>query len=171
MAFINKHSRYILLIIVLILLVIGLYFITSKKAESPVVDGDNGTLVLLTSEVTGNKDDLVSFSVKAGSDVSGVLYLTGSIKNAYFFEGNIKVDLLDANKNIMKSGFGTATTEWTTTDPVSFTSTIDSTGLIGAGYILIQNDDPSGGEGGPAKKIFIPIFFKNIPTATSSVKL
>ena len=168
MAFINKNSRYILLIIVLILLVIGLYFITSKKAESPVVDGDKGTLVLPAPEITGNKDDLVNFSVKPGDSVSGILYLTGSVKNAYFFEGNIKVDLLDTNKNIMKSGFGTATTEWTTTDPVSFTSTIDSTGLIGPGFILIQNDDPSGGEGGPAKQIFIPVVFTNIPTATSS---
>jgi hypothetical protein len=170
MAFINKHSRYILLVIVLFLLVIGLYFITSKKAESPVTDASKGGLVLPAREITGNKDDLVSFSVNAGSDVSGILYLTGSVKNAYFFEGNIKVDLLDANKNIMKSGFGTATTEWTTTDPVSFTSTIDSTGLIGAGYILIQNDDPSGGEGGPSKQIFIPVVFKNIPTATSSTQ-
>lgn len=147
------------------LIVIGLYFIVGKKAESPVV---NMTPVVKISEITGNKEDLVSFSVNAGSDVSGILYLTGSVKNGYFFEGNIKVDLLDANKNIMKSGFGTATTEWTTTDPVSFTSTIDSTGLIGPGYILIQNDDPSGGEGNPAKQIFIPVVFKNIPTATSS---
>ena len=165
MIFSNDKPKYILLIVILILIVIGLYFITGKKAESPIV---KVIPIVKIPEILGNKDDLVSFSVKPGDNVSGVLYLMGSVKNSYFFEGNIRVFLLGPEKNIMKSGFGTATTEWTTTDPVSFTLTIDSTGLIGPGYILIQNDDPSSGEGGPAKQIFIPVNFKNIPTSTSN---
>jgi len=144
----NKSSRYILLIIVLILIVLGLYFITSKKVESPVIN-----------------NDLVSFSVKAGDKVSGLLNLSGSVKGGYFFEGNIKIFLLDSKQNILKSGFGTATTDWMTTDPVSFTASIDSTGLNEAGFILIQNDDPSDGEGGVAKKILIPVMFNKLPAS------
>lgn len=169
MSFINKNSRYILLIIVLILIVLGLYFLASKKAESPVINNESDNVII--SEILGNKDDLVSFSVKPDSEVSGILNLVGSVKGAYFFEANIRIFLLDSKQNILKSGFGTATTDWMTAEPVSFTSSIDSTGINGPGFILIQNDDPSDGEGGPAKKILIPVVFNNDNQKMMSVKL
>lgn len=106
-----------------------------------------------------NKDDLVEFSIEPGSVVSGEMIVTGTVKNAYFFEANILISLLDANQNVLKRGFGTATTDWMTTGPVSFTANIDATDLTGAGYIEIRNDDPSDGEAGPAKIILIPVVF------------
>lgn len=157
----------LLAIIVFLIIAGGLYFYTHNKVEAPiVVDGDKGSL-----EATGNKDDLVSFSVGTGDEVSGILNLSGAVKGGYFFEGNILISLLDSKYNVLKSGFGTATTNWMTADPVSFTSSIDSTGLNGYGYILIQNDDPSDGEGGPAKKILIPVIFNNTNQKTMSVKV
>ena len=155
----NKGSfvMKVILGVVLILVIFGgIYLYTNKKADAPVVVAPENNL-----EILGNKEDLVSFSVEPGDKVSGILNLSGSIKNAYFFEANIGISLLDENKNVLKEGYGTATTDWMTTEPVSFTTTIDATGLSGKGYILIQNDDPSGGEGGPAKKIFIPVVFEN----------
>lgn len=163
----NKWSfatKVVLGIVLIVVILGGIYLYTSKKVDAPVVDENN-------SEVLGNKEDLVSFSVKAGDTVSGMLNLSGSVKNAYFFEGNILISLLDSNQNVLKQGYGTATTDWMTTEPISFTSSIDSTGLNGSGFILIQNDDPSDGEGGPAKKIFIPVIFYNINKETMSVKL
>lgn len=154
-------------IIVFLVVVGGIYIYSNKKVEAPIVVGGDKTNL----EITGNKDDLVSFSVKPGDEVSGILNLIGSVKGGYFFEGNIKIFLLDSNQNVLKSGFGTATTEWTTADPVSFTSSIDSTGLNGTGFILIQNDDPSDGEGGVAKKILIPVIFNNTAQKTMNVKL
>lgn len=152
----NGFIVAILLGLIALIVIVGvLYFYSSKKVDAPIVDNN-----IINTEILGNKDDLVSFSVQPGDTVSGLLNLSGSVKNAYFFEANIRVILLDASQNILKEGFGTATTDWMTVDPVSFTSTIDATGFSGAGYILIQNDDPSDGEGGPAKKIFIPVIFQ-----------
>jgi spore germination protein GerM len=160
----------IVAIIVFLIIVGGIYIYSQKKVEAPIVNNEENIIVKST-EVLGNKEDLVSFSVKGGDSVSGVLNLTGTVKNAYFFEGNIIVDLLDANQNILKKGNGMAKTEWMTKDPVSFVSTIDTTGLNGNGYILVQNDDPSGGEGGPAKKILIPVVFNNEDKNMMSIKL
>ena len=153
----NKGSFIIkaILGIVLVLVILGgIYLYTNKKVDAPVIEENN-------LEILGNKEDLVSFSVKPGETVSGILNLSGSVRNAYFFEGNIGIDLLDANKNLLKQGNGTATSDWMTVEPVSFTATIDSTGLSGKGYIAIREDDPSGGEGGIPSEILIPVVFEN----------
>lgn len=160
----------VIIAMIAFLIVIGvLYIYNNKEVEAPIIKEEN--IKLNNTEITGNKEDLVSFSVKAGDSVSGVLSLTGAVKNAYFFEGNIIVKLLDENQNVLKSGFGIATTDWMTSLPVSFTSTIDTIGLNGSGYILIENDDPSSGEGGPAKKILIPVIFDNEDVETMNIKL
>ena len=95
--------------------------------------------------IFGNKDDLISFSVLPGQKVFGVMNFIGSIKNSYFFEGNININILDVNQKLLLKGNGTATTKWTTVGPVSFTTTIDFTLLPkGLAYIQIKNDNPSG---------------------------
>jgi hypothetical protein len=147
--------KIILGVVLILVIFVAIYLYTTKKADTPEVLVPKNNL-----EILGNKEDLISFSVKPGDTVSKILSLIGSVQGYYYSEGNILIKLLDENQNILKEGNGTATTEWMTSDPVSFTATIDSTGLDGKGYILIQNDDPSGGEGGPAKKIFIPVVFK-----------
>ncbi len=71
--------------------------------------------------------------------------VSGIVKNAYFFEGNILLNVLDQNKNVLKTGHGSAITDWMTSGPVSFQGIIDTLGLpTGAAYIEIRNDNPSG---------------------------
>lgn len=108
-------------------------------------------------EIEGNIYDLVSFSVKPGDTVSGVLNFSGAVKGAYFFEGNIGINVLDVNKKILKQGYAMSTTDWMTAEPVSFSGTIDLTGLpAGLGYIQITNDNVSGLPEND-KFIYIPI--------------
>lgn len=163
----NKKNIALIISAIIASLIIGLsfYFYNNKNLVL------NERINLEKVGIIGNKEDLVSLSVNPGDTVSGIIDLSGSIKNAYFFEGNIKIKLLDSNQNVLKSGFGTAKTDWMTVEPVSFSSLIDSTELSGPGYILIQKDDPSDGEGGPAKKILIPVFFGNENHNTMSIKL
>lgn len=145
----------LLSIIVVLAIIGGLYFYKNNKAEAPIINNENNL------EILGDKEDLVSLSLNPGDTVSGILDLSGSVKGGYFFEGNILINLLDSNKNILEKDHGTATTDWMTVEPVSFTATIDSTAINGNGYIEIVEDDPSDGEGGPAKKILIPVVFEN----------
>lgn len=146
--------------IILFILILSLGFLVFNFYSKKNIEKED-KVYKSSLEVSGpNKDDLIEFSVKPGSTVSGKMTVTGTVKNAYFFEANISINLLDANQNVLKAGYGTATTDWMTTGPVSFTANIDATGLSGFGYIEIQNDDPSDGEGGPAKIILIPVIFQ-----------
>ena len=115
-------------------------------------------------QIEGNKEDLVSFSIKPGQEVSGKMKVTGVLQGGYFFEGNLPVSILDADKVITKygPGHGQATTDWMTSGPVSFEVNFDFSVIPkGKAYIKLTQDDPSGGANGfiPAY-IIIPIVIK-----------
>lgn len=89
--------------------------------------------------------DLVSFSVAPNSKVKGFVAFQGVIKGAYFFEANILVNILDANKKILREGHAMATDDWMTVGPVSFEGKLDFNGLPkGEAFIQIHNDNASG---------------------------
>lgn len=107
-----------------------------------------------------NDSDLISFSIKHGQEVSGIMKVKGEIKGGYFFEGNILINVLDANKKVIKQGNAMATTEWMTVEPVTFETNIDFAGFPkGKAYIEIHNDNASGLPEND-KSILIPIVIK-----------
>ncbi len=119
------------------------------------------------SVVEGNKEDLVSFSIKPGQDVSGKVSFTGAIKGGYFFEGNFGLGALDSDKKDFKIVYDVtkeATSDWMTSGPVSIEGSIDFTNLPkGKAYIAITADDPrDASERGDSKikKILIPVIIK-----------
>ena len=133
-------SSTVVILIVVLLLIGGAYYLGTRSDRPPQNNGGGNT----AREIEGNTNDLVAFSVSPGDKVSGILSFSGTVKNAYFFEANIGVNILDENKKLLKAGHGTATTEWMTSEPVSFSGSIDLSGLTpGPGYIQIQNDNPS----------------------------
>ena len=96
------------------------------------------------TKLLGNVDDLVSFSTWPGEKVHGLVSYHGVIKGAYFFEANIVINILDANKKLLKGSNAMATGEWMTSGPVSFEGKIDFTALPkGPAYFEIHNDNPS----------------------------
>ena len=114
------------------------------KVNVPVEKTVEKTIENSVPQILGNKEDLVSFSILPGEKVFGVMNFTGSLRGAYFFEGNIGVNVLDMDKKIMQAGHGTATTPWMTTEPVSFETTLDFTLLPkGPAFIEISKDNPS----------------------------
>lgn len=124
------------------LIVLGGIYLLQKKSEvlAPEDSGQN----ISERMIEGNFADLVSFSILPNSKVSGVVSYNGSIKGAYFFEGNILINVLDNNKNLLLGGYTMATSEWMTVEPVSFEGNIDFTNLPkGPAYIEIHNDNPS----------------------------
>jgi hypothetical protein len=154
----------IILLIILLVIAVGVFVFNKPKTENPPE-------VITQNEILGNKEDLVSSSISAGDTIGGFVNLSATVKNGYFFEGNILINLLDSKGDILKQGHGNATSDWMTSEPVSFEALIDATGLSGDGYIEIKQDDPSDGEGGPAKKILIPVTFEEQEQKTMSVKL
>ncbi len=157
--FFGSKLNTVLLLILIILMFFAIKVMLQNKEEylTPL---DNKTDTPVARQVSGNKDDLVYFSIAPESKVSGVVSYKGSVKGAYFFEANIRINVLDANKNVLKKGNATATTDWMTVEPVSFEGSIDFTGLPkGPGFIQIQNDNPSDNREFD-KFIFIPVIIE-----------
>lgn len=140
-AFRKSSSQGSIAVVVVILAIVGIigalvWYLSHEPMPAPTPQ--------IHAAGKASTTDLVSFSIHPGETVSGVMSATGSIKGAYFFEGNILVNIVDANEVILRAGHGTATTDWMTNEPVSFSTDLDFTGLLpGAAFIAIQNDNPS----------------------------
>jgi hypothetical protein len=77
--------------------------------------------------------------------VHGILSYRGVIKGAYFFEANILINVIDANKKLILQSNAMAKTDWMTAGPVDFEGNIDFTKLPkGEAFIQIHNDNASG---------------------------
>jgi hypothetical protein len=143
-----------ILLIFLIVIVIVAIVLTSKK-NLPFSSNNNTDKL----EILGNKENLLSFSIVPGMSISGEIAYIGNIEGGYFFEGNILINILNKNKEIIKESFANATFDWMTSGPVAFQGFLDVSNLEkGPAFVQILQDDPSGGESGlPARQILIPI--------------
>lgn len=157
--FFGSKLNTVLLLILIILMIVALRFMYKNNETYMPYLSEDQEMEIPENPILGNRDDLVFLSIVPNTKVSGVLNLEGEVKGGYFFEGNILVNILDKDKNILREEHGTATTDWMTVEPVSFTAKIDLSGLEkGTAYLEIKQDDPSGGESGkPIKSILIPI--------------
>ncbi len=150
--FFGSKLNTVLLLVLIVLMVIAIrimlrnekmYFPEFNK-NSPVVDTTMPS-IQNKDKILGNKDDLVSFSIWPSTKVHGILSYRGTIKGGYFFEANILINILDANKKVLKQSNAVAKTEWATAGPVDFEGNIDFTGLPkGPAYFEIHNDNASG---------------------------
>ncbi|PIZ87091.1 hypothetical protein COX93_02190 [Candidatus Nomurabacteria bacterium CG_4_10_14_0_2_um_filter_30_12] len=110
-----------------------------------------------------SNSDLISFSILPNQKVSGKMKAVGQLKGGYFFEGNLPISILDANKQKTSygPGYGQATSDSYTSGPVSFEVNFDfSTIPVGNYYIKMTQNDPRNIEerkGAVPKEIFIPI--------------
>lgn len=168
--FFGSYLNSVLLLVLIILMIVALRFMYKTDTLVPPQFQENNVVntidksmpkVADKSQILGNKDDLVSFSISPNDKLHGVVSYRGTVSGGYFFEGNILINILDSNKKVLKNSNAMATSDWMTSGPVDFEGNIDFTvAYKGKGFLEIQNDDPSGGEGGPAKKILIPIIIE-----------
>ena len=152
----NKKPKIIIIavIIVLCLLFVIIFMIEGNIQSKKLIDD---SVPQINTEILGNKGDLVSLSIVPGQRVSGTLSVTGTVKGAYFFEANIVLNIIDMNKNILVRSHGNATTDWMTSEPVSFKGAIDLSEVAkGPAYLEIHNDNASGLPEND-KSILIPI--------------
>lgn len=172
--FFGSKTNGVLLLILIGLMIIALVWMWQDRQKYLPMLEENKTQEIAGEDVVteknfqieGNKEDLISFSITPGQEVSGKTTVTGTVQGGYFFEGNILINILDANKVVIPYGprFANATTDWMTSGPVSFSFDIDFTSIQkGDAYIQIMQDDPrdeSERGGYQVKKILIPIVIK-----------
>lgn len=141
-------NKYILIFLITVVVVGGFLFVKNKNFFKNVP---------VNTEILGNKEDLVSFSILPGSKVHGIMSYRGSVKNGYFFEANILVGITDVNKNMILQSNAHATSDWMTSEPVNFEGYIDFSIIPkGPAYLEIHNDNASALPEND-KKILIPV--------------
>ena len=159
----TKFGKLLVIVGCLVFLGVVVFFLQMTPATTVIEDNLNPNLINnynTNREMLGNTADLINFSILPNTKVSGIVSYKGSIKGAYFFEANIQINILDANKNVLKNSNATATTNWMTVEPVEFEGNIDFTGLPkGQAYFEIHNDNASGLPEND-KSILIPIIIE-----------
>lgn len=166
--FFGSKLNSVLLLILIILMSLALRImyknqavyvdpLLGKNTEEKIQDSEK----IDTSMMTGNTEDLLSFSIASGAKMpKGILSYRGELKGAWFFEGNIGIAILDKNKKLLKQDHAISTTDWMTAGPVSFEGNIDFMGLpAGPAYFEISNDNPSDRRD-LDKSILIPIILQ-----------
>lgn len=138
----------ILLIVIILLIITGVFLILENNISQPDNisngSGQNGGTQVDKREILGNKDDLLFFSISPNEKVKGKISYKGAVEGGYFFEANILINVLDANKTRILQGNTMATSDWMTSGPVLFEGELDFTPLPkGPAYIEIHNDNPS----------------------------
>ena len=161
--FFGSKLNTVLLFVLIILMVVAIrMMLQNKELYLPILsqNQEQTSVDKNDSQISGNKDDLVSFSILPNSKVHGVVSYQGIVKGGYFFEGNILINILDINKNFLKKSHANATTDWMTAGPVNFEGNIDfSLFQKGPAYLEIHNDNASGLPEHD-KSIFIPIIIE-----------
>src|SRR3990167_7675159 len=93
----NNLTKIVIGLLAVVIIFLG-YLSFSKNKD--LINNTNLDLI------SGNKEDLLSFSIIPEQKVFGKMLVTGSIQGGYFFEGNLPVTILDSNKNPTSYGPG-----------------------------------------------------------------
>lgn len=140
----NKNTKIIFVILFTLIFSVLAYLYGSGRSGAHLIPARQDPVVP-ASDILGNKQDLISFSILSHSKMHGIVSYRGIITGGYFFEANILINILDTNKNILKASNAMATSDWMTAEPVNFEGNIDFTGLpAGSAYFEIHNDNASG---------------------------
>lgn len=78
--------------------------------------------------------------------ISSPITITGFVPQGWMFEGVFPIKILDENKKLIKqaSAKELVAGSWTSENPIEFTSTITFSTVATKGYIVLENDNPSG---------------------------
>lgn len=90
------------------------------------------------------KSDVVVISPKRGRRVTSPLTVNAKARGNWFFEGQIPVQLVDEEGNVIATAIGQVDGGWMTMELVKFTATLTFETTANRGYVVIKKDNPSG---------------------------
>ncbi|MDB5254381.1 MAG: hypothetical protein JWL80_447 [Parcubacteria group bacterium] len=152
-----------LVIVVVILGALLLFFMKVKPAAAPVEPVPVATSTPVVT-ATSTPESIIKVTLpKDNAVISSPVSVEGTARGNWFFEGSAPVYVIDSRGLDLGEGHIQATGEWMTTDFVPFKGTITfrfpPRGSGTAGYLIFENDNPSGD---PARKLTfkVPVTFK-----------
>lgn len=127
MDFIAKYKKTIVIVALIVIALVAIF--AYRGGNMPV--GEDAEVVIEVPTL--------------GQTVSSPLTVRGKARGSWFFEANIRAELLDANGDSIVQGHGTADGDWMTADFVPFTAELTFTApKTATGILRIRNDNPSG---------------------------
>jgi len=136
------------------------------------------TPTVITSPTPNPEMPSVS-SPSANMKVVSPLKIAGTVPSGWMFEGVFPIKLVDSNRKLIVQGQAKEKVagSWQSVNPVDFTATLTFKNATGSGFLILQNDNPSGIPTN-SKTFEVPVIFSvatsptpspiSIPVSTSS---
>ncbi|MHB1316348.1 MAG: Gmad2 immunoglobulin-like domain-containing protein [Minisyncoccota bacterium] len=128
--------KYILIFIAIVIVGGGIFVLTKKPAQAPVV---------VNPQPVQYKDLVYVETPLTGSKVSNPLTVSGRARGYWYFEASFPVELLDGNGNQILITPAQAQGDWMTEDYVPFSVVLNfPTPATATGTLILHKDNPSG---------------------------
>jgi len=142
-----------------------------KKMLASYQPQETPTPVATVSPTPGLELPTVS-SPSANMQVVGPLRVTGKVPAGWMSEGVFPIKLVDVNRKLIVQGQAkeNETGSWLSGNPVSFTATLTFKTTATSGFIILENDNPSGNPAN-SKSFEVPVKFSGGTVCTQEAKL
>jgi hypothetical protein len=166
----QAHSDVFLIILLNILgvslfvcgFVVGSAYFSAR--ENVVVIPRSKAIMPKVQEASGSAEKIADHpevsSPVAGTKIVSPVTIKGKVPAGWMFEGQFPIKLTDANKKIIVTGTAKEVTlgSWQSGSTVDFQVTMTFTTSSASGFLILENDNPSG-DPNKAKTFEIPIIF------------
>jgi Immunoglobulin-like domain of bacterial spore germination len=115
-----------------------------KDEQKFILEGETATTTVSATVVTEVSKDAVLIEPKINSVISSPLVVKGEAPGYWFFEASLPIKILDGQGNLIVSGPVSAESDPLTDNFVPFKGLLEFTTTATSGYIIINNDNPSG---------------------------
>jgi len=88
--------------------------------------------------------EIIISEPQAGDLVVSPLIVKGQARGSWFFEASLPVKLVGANNQVIVAHYGTAESDWMTTEFVPFTAILEFNTTATSGLLIVSKDNPSG---------------------------
>ncbi len=153
----NNHTRSIVILIVLAVIIIGAAFLfgvpKNNQVQQPPEPQAQGIVGTTSAGVQIIIDNVVS-----GQGITLPYTVTGTI-GGWFFEGSFPVFMKDANGTQIGVGLASSSQDWMTANPIPFSVTLPASVYTGPGTLVFTKDNPSG-ESQYDDSFVVPVVFQ-----------
>jgi hypothetical protein len=170
----DNHWVSILAIAIFVLLALGvvafLYY-QNQQLKSMLASYQTQAIpAAVTPSPTPNPEMPIVSTPSANMKIVSPLKVTGIVPAGWMFEGIFPIKLVDANQKLIIQGQAKETVagSWQSGNPVDFTATLTFKTSSASGFLILQNDNPSGIPAN-SKTFQVPVVFQSATGYTCPV--
>lgn len=176
---INKDNHWISILAMAIFVlfslgVVAFLYYQNQQLKSMLASFQPQTTPTPTASTspTPNPEMPIVSSPSANMKIVSPLKITGTVPAGWMFEGVFPIKLVDANRKLIVQGQAKEKLagSWQSGNPVDFTATLTFKTATASGFIILQNDNPSGISTN-SKTFEVPVKFSTAVACTQEAKI